>query len=310
MAIDLSICIVNWNTELYLKQCLEAIYQSPSSINFELIVIDNDSKDNSVNMVKDNFPQVNLIINDTNTGFAKANNQAVKLAKGNFVLLLNPDIVIYPDVFKNMVEYAYATPALGALTCRILNPDGTLQKDFYRRFPNLRTVFFYFSLLGKLLDKFLLKNKYKNRYFYSDFKFEKIEKIEQAGASCLMIPKKIIDRIGIFDERFPIYFNDVDFCKRVWESGHEIHMLPKAEAIHFGGQAVSQLPLNRNYGYFYSGLYTYFKKHHGLLKAILVKILILFNPFIAYFVILNRDGITAANKKVINKLKWERRLKA
>lgn len=259
----LSIIIVNWNTEKYLKQCLEAIYEVPSRIGFEVIVVDNHSSDNSLSMLKANFPQVKLLMNDSNLGYAKANNQGVELATGNFILLLNPDSIIYPDAFEGMVKYASNRPRLGALTCRVLNPDGTFQEEFYRRFPDLNTVFFYFFYLGRISDKFFLKNKFMNHYFYRDLKFDKVEKIEQAGASCLMIPKKIIREIGLFDEIFPIYFNDVDFCKRVWSSGYEIHMLPDAKAVHFGGGAVGQLPFKKNYGYFYSACIVISKNIRG-----------------------------------------------
>lgn len=140
--LQLSIIIVNWNTKDYLKDCLSSIFKSITELNFEVIVVDNNSADESVEMVKEKFPQVRLIENKENLGFAKANNQGYEISKGRIIALLNPDTIIYKGVFEQIVDYLMKNLQVGAATCRLLNPDNSFQRNF-RRLPDFHIAFMW-----------------------------------------------------------------------------------------------------------------------------------------------------------------------
>ncbi len=269
---DLSILIVNWNTKAYLQECLQSIYSSVKSISYEVIVVDNNSGDGSTEMVRKNFPEARLIENKDNAGFARGNNQAYGVSKGKVIGLLNPDTIIYPDTFEKMVEYLNTHNGVGAVSCKFLNPDGTLQREFYRRFPTVSTIFFRYTHLGQRMNPRIFKNKVLNRFFYYDKSFKDTEVVEQPGATCLFIRRSIVEKIGLFDEQFPILFNDVDLCKRVWDEGYEIHVLADAHITHYGGANIRKLQREELTQIACDGIRNYFKKHHGLVKSWLVSL--------------------------------------
>src|SRR4030066_856653 len=132
---DLSILIVNWNTKVFLDGCLQSIYSSVKDISFEVIVVDNNSGDGSAEMVRKTFPETRLIENKENAGFARGNNQADAVSKGKVIGLLNPDTIVYPGTFEKMVDYLNTHEGVGAVSCKFLNPDGSLQRQYFRRFP-------------------------------------------------------------------------------------------------------------------------------------------------------------------------------
>lgn len=305
---ELSIIIVNWNTKNYLSDCLVSIYENIKGVSFEVIVIDNNSSDGSSEMVKDKFPHVKLIASNVNTGFAKGNNIGYRISDGEYIAYLNPDTIIYPYTFETAVSYLRTHPKVGAVSCKFLNPDGSFQREFYRRFPNFSTVFFCFTLFGVFIDKTFLKRKYANNYFYQDKNFDKIEKIDQPGATFMVIPRSVLEKIGGFDEKFPIFFNDVDLCKRVWGAGLEIHLLNDVEITHYGGRGIRQLFWSSATQYFMVGCYRYFRKHHGIFLALLVIFLLLLNPLVVfcfqavkylfkYVLSIKKYGMLKANKK-------------
>lgn len=274
---ELSIIIVNWNTKYYLRDCLVSIFESLKGVSFEIIVIDNNSSDGSVELVKKIFPQVKLVASNLNTGFSRGNNIGYKISDGEYIAYLNPDTIIYSYTFETAISYLRTHPKVGAVSCKFLNPDGSFQREYYRRFPTLSTVFFCFTLFGVFIDKTFLKRKYANNYFYRDKNFDKIEIIDQPGAAFILIPRIILEKIGVFDEKFPIYFNDVDLCKRVRRAGLEIHLLNDVVITHYGGKAIGQLFWPSASKYFMVGCYRYFRKHHGILPALLVIFILLLN---------------------------------
>lgn len=150
--LDLSICIVNWNVESLLKACLRSIIDNTSGISCEVIVVDNDSSDGSVDMVKAEFPQVKLIVNKENAGFTRANNQAIRISKGRYIMLLNPDTVIIDNALNKMVRFMESRFDCGALGCKLLNTDGTLQRSC-KTFPSLDVILYNSLFLDSLFRK-------------------------------------------------------------------------------------------------------------------------------------------------------------
>lgn len=303
---ELSIIIVNWNTKDYLRDCLASIFKNTKGVSFEVIVLDNNSSDGSSEMVKDKFPHAKLIASNVNTGFARGNNIAYKISGGDYIAFLNPDTVVYPNTFETTVTYLRTHPRVGAVSCKFLNYDGSFQRQFYRRFPTFPTVFFYFTILGAFIDKNLLKRKYEDIYFYKDKDFDKIEIIDQPGATFMVIPRSVLEKIGGFDEKFPIFFNDVDLCKRIWKIGLEIHFLHDISITHYGGRGIKKLGWAANW-YFLVGCYRYFKKYNGIFCASLVFFLLLINLFVStivriiskYLFDIKEYGFLKANKKAV-----------
>ena len=266
----LSIVIVNWNTISYLRDCLASIFENTTRLPFEVIVVDNASHDGSAEMVSREFPLTKLKANTLNTGFAKGNNIGYATAGGDYIAILNPDTIVHPNVFAESVSYLQSHPEVGIVTCKLLNPDGTLQRGYYRRFPNLSTVFFCFTIVGSCFDRLLLRSRWNNKYFYEDKRFDTIEQIDQTGGTFMLISKAVVECTGLFDEQFPIFFNDVDLCKRIWQAGLEIHFLPHIAITHYGGRSVRQLGGWTAYKHLSIGCFHYFKKHHGLAKTAIV----------------------------------------
>jgi GT2 family glycosyltransferase len=256
---------------------LSSIFENVKGISFEVIVVDNNSSDGSAEMVKNEFPLTNLVASDVNHYYAKGNNIGYKISKGNYIGFLNPDTIIYPNTFRAAVEYLRTHPDVGAVSCKFLNPDGSFQREYYRPFPKLSTVLFCLTSIGHLFDKNILKSKYENIYSYKDKSFNKVEKIDQPGATFIVIPRFILLKVGVFDERFPIFFNDVDLFKRIWEAGYEIHVLNDITITHYAGKGVQQIGELAIHREFDVDCYRYFKKHHGIAQSVFIAVCLLTN---------------------------------
>lgn len=255
----LSIIIVNWNVKELLRKCLESVYGGAKNASFglEVIVVDNASTDGSAEMVKRKFPQTALIANKTNQGFAKANNQGISLSKGDFILLLNPDTVILDNALGKSVEFMKKNKDCGVMGCKILNPDKTLQPSV-RRFPKFLPIFLIFLKLPKILPNL----KAINNYLATDFDYAKTQTANQVMGAFMMIRKEVFERAGLLDEKFFIWFEEVDFCKRVWENGYKVYYTPQAEIIHYGGQSFDQQKVIKKQLIFFKSAWRYFLKHH------------------------------------------------
>lgn len=277
---DLSILIVNWNTRALLEGCLQSIYSSVNNISFEVVVVDNNSGDGSIEMVKKSFPETRLIENKDNAGFARGNNQAYVISNGQMIGVLNPDTIVYPGTFEKMVDYLNTHDRVGAVSCKFLNPDGSLQRQYFRRFPTISTVFFRYTELGKRIDRRLFHGKALSSFFYDDKTFERTETIEQPGATCLVMRRSLIEKIGLFDEQFPILFNDVDLCRRIWNEGCEIHVLTDVHITHYGGANIRKMSGEEFSRTALSGVFNYFRKHHGIMTATLLKVIVYVSKWI------------------------------
>ena len=267
----LSIIILSFNTKKLTKKCLASIFKYPPRFQFEVLVVDNASKDDSPEMIRNNFPQVKLIINKKNLGYAKANNQAAKIAKGQYILLLNSDVEIKKGTIKSLINHLDTHSDVGATTAKLLNPDGSIQYYYHRRFPS------FLSFNSSILEHyFKINTSLAKNYLMLDEKFDKEIEIEQAATTALAIRKDLLKNIGrLFDNHFPLFFNDTDLCLRINKAGFKIMLLPQAKIIHFRGRSTDLLdPYVLREELFLSMLY-YFRKHKQILDYLLTKITLL-----------------------------------
>lgn len=244
--IILSIIVVNWNTRQLLQKCLQAITENIHDINSEIFVVDNGSSDGSQEMVRVNFPQVNLIENTENVGFAKANNQAIRFSKGKYILLLNSDAFLTSHAVQTMVNELDADQNIGITGAKLIYPDGRSQVS-YGPLPT------FMSEVGSLfgLDKL---NKTTSSY-------KGYEETGVVNGACMLIRRSLLDQIGLLDEEFFMFSEEVDLCKRCHQSGSKVVHIPSAVVIHAhgGSTGLSVQRIKR----LYTGKLQYFHKHFG-----------------------------------------------
>jgi GT2 family glycosyltransferase len=268
---DLSIVIVNWNTREFLFRCLRSVYDTTLDLDFEVIVVDNGSTDGSQDMVRRKFPAVSLIVNTENKGFAKANNQAIRRSRGRYVLLLNSDAFVCENTIEHTVAFMDGHPEAGMAGCKLLYEDGRLQPSCYA-FPTLSTEFFIAVGLDRLFPKSRLFGKYGMTYW----DFDDIREVDVILGAFMMVRATAIDEVGLMDERYFMYSEEVDWCYRFRDKGWRIYFYPHVETVHVGGGSTRRVRaemLVRLYG----SRIEFFRKHHGGLSARLLKLVIGFN---------------------------------
>lgn len=261
---DLSVLIVNWNAKEWLRNCLNSVYEdlrTCTGTNAQIYVVDNASSDGSVEMLMGQFPQVNLIDNAQNLGFAAANNQAIKSAEGQFLLLVNPDTLVHPGTIEKLIAHLRDSPQVGAVGPRILNPDGTIQVSA-EPFPNLsRETWRLFHF-----DRLVHFSQYSKRFFQN----QTAQAVDVLAGACILIRREVLERIGLLDEQFFVYSEEVDLCMRIRDAGWMIHWLPSATITHYGGRS-TQLVADRMFIELYANKVRFFRKHYGELKTICYK---------------------------------------
>ncbi len=252
-----SITIVTWNSEKYIKPCLLSILRQKDFgfKDFEIIIIDNNSKDNAISIIKNEFSEVLLIENSSNQGYARANNQGLKVAKGDFILFLNPDTQLQDNFFLPMLDFLERNKKTGAVAPKILNPDLSVQQSI-RSFPDYPILFYEITGLSKFFPGHKIFGKWRMVYF----NYNQLSEIDQPMASCLLVRKRTVDDIGYFDEDFPMFYNDVDFCFRLKEAGWQIYYLPESVVIHERGASTKQVRAKMIFS-MHKSLYHYFRKH-------------------------------------------------
>ena len=233
---DVSIIIVNWNTCDILSDCLVSVYEQTESVEFEVIVIDNHSTDGSVEMIKNKFPQVRLIENPANRGFAAANNQWITWAKGRYVLLLNSDTVVLDNAIAKIVSFADNKPDVAVAGCRVLNPDGTLQQTC-SMFPSV----FNMLLSSTYLYKLFPKSKLFGRERMSWWDRTDVREVDVVTGCFMLVRQDAIRKVGSMDERFFMYGEETDWCYRFRQAGWKVMFTPTAEIIHLGGASSSKI---------------------------------------------------------------------
>lgn len=239
---DVSIVIVSYNTSELLSKCLKSLKGALEGIKSEVFVVDNNSTDDSVKMVKSDFSWIHLIANTENLGFSKANNQAIKKASGEYILVLNPDTQVQKDTVKKMIGFMEKHLEVGIATCRIELPNGNLDLDCRRHFPTPFRSFTHFSGLSKIIKGTKLFDAYYMGYI-SD---KKEHEIDSCVGAFMMIRKKDLDRVGLFDEDFFFYGEDLDLCWRFGEKGYKIMYTPITKILHHKGAASGMKPTSKH----------------------------------------------------------------
>lgn len=277
--IDVSIIIVNYNTRALLKESLESI--RPLNLRHETIVVDNASTDDSAEMVAQEFPEVLLIKNATNERFAKPNNDAMKLANGRYIFLLNSDASLKSNALERLAGYLDRQPEVGMCGPQLLYPDGTIQPSC-RGFVSLWTHFCDMTALDRLFPNSRLFASSELTFF--DHKSER--EVDHLMAAAIMVRAEVIKSVGMFDERLSIYYNDLDWSRRIKDAGWKIVFYPGAQVVHHLGWTAR--PLIRNKEIFreqYGNILYYYKKHFGGWAVLLYKIMLLlgFLPRVAFW---------------------------
>lgn len=254
----LSIIIVNYNVKEFLEQALQAIDKATVNLDAEVLVVDNHSVDESVKMVRTHYPWVHLIVNEQNVGFAAANNQALREARGEYLLLLNPDTLVQEDTFTTMIGYLDEHPKVGMAGCKILNPDGTLQLACRRSFPTLRVALPKIFGLSRLFPGSRFFGKYNLTYLDPDVETD----VDAVSGSFMMVRQEAMKQVGLLDESFFMYGEDLDWCYRFKQAGWEVKYVPETKIIHYKGES-SKFAAFDSFITFYRAMDLFVRKHFG-----------------------------------------------
>ncbi|MEI7811061.1 MAG: glycosyltransferase [Ignavibacteria bacterium] len=254
--IDLSIIIVNFNVKEFLQNLLNSIQRSSSEITKEIIVIDNASDDGSVEILREKFPEVKLIANKVNIGFGKANNMGLEIAKGKYILLINPDTIVQEDTFDKIISFMDSRPEAGLVGCKVLNSDGTLQLACRRSFPGPWVSFTKVTGLGKMFPKSKLFARYNLTYLDENETCE----VDAISGCFMMLRKDTYDKTGGFDSRFFMYGEDLDLCYRVQKSGAKVYYLHTTQIIHYKGESTKRSNMDET-KVFYDAMHLFVKKY-------------------------------------------------
>ncbi|TSC56668.1 MAG: family 2 glycosyl transferase [Parcubacteria group bacterium Gr01-1014_18] len=243
---DLSIIILNYKSSGLCRTAIRGIEKIPHKISYEIIVVDNDSRDGLDQIMKDEFPHIRFIQSGKNLGHPAGNNLGISASSGRYVMILNADIAVLDNAFDKVVEYMDAHPQVGASACRLMNPDGTLQYSC-RRFYRMMTPLYSRTFLGKTRRG----DAHMRDFLMIDYDHSKSGPVDWLQGSCLLLRRSVLQKIGAMDERFFLYFGDVDWCRRVWNSGHEVHYIANASIVHYfhresrGGMKMLLNPVGR-----------------------------------------------------------------
>lgn len=254
----LSICLVSYQARDYLKACLDSIYAAAHSLpGCEIIVVDNGSKDGTVEMIRSEYPDVCLITNPYNRGFTIPYNQALKQARGAYLLVLNPDTIVEIAAIEELIRFLHDHPQAGICGPKVLNPDGTLQKPCRRGESRPWAVISYFTGLSRLFPK----SRFFSEYLLSYLDEDETHEVAGVSGSCMLIRREVIDDIGYLDERFFAYQEDADFCFRARQAGWKIFYVPSAKIIHYGGVGGSHVQPYRSIIEWHRSYWLYYRKN-------------------------------------------------
>lgn len=255
---DVSIIVVSFNAREMLVRCLNSILTTVLGPSYEIVVVDNASKDGSPQLVASEYPQARLIDNETNLGFARANNQGIAVSSGRYILLLNSDAVLLPGTVRTMIDFMDAHQQVGVVGAQLLNPDGSFQGS-YADFP---------SLLGELL----LLSKLAHLVYpptYPSYPAEQSREgrdVDWVSGACLMARRSAMDVVGLLDEGYFMYTEETDWCYRMRAAGWSVHYLPDAKVIHWSGQSAVSEP-ERKRSQLYRSKWLFMQKHSGRAAA-------------------------------------------
>jgi len=261
--IDISIIIVSWNTKKYLEECLNSLRTISGNLSTEIIVVDNASADGTPEMVRTQFPDVKLIESGANLGFAKGNNLGIQKATGRYLCLINSDVNVPPDCLSTMHSYMEQQPTIGVTGPAMLRTDGKVHRSGMR-FPTLWTV----ALRALYLDSIFDGVKFFGGFLMKDFRFDRITDIEVLDGWFWMVRREALIQVGTLDERFFMYAEDVDWCKRFHMARWRVVFYPTARALHYCGASSANAPSRFTVEMQRANL-QYWKKYHGRVSLLL-----------------------------------------
>jgi GT2 family glycosyltransferase len=255
-SMKLSVIIVNYNVRAYLEQCLRTVFTALEGVEGEVFVVDNLSTDGSVDMVRDKFPQVELIANQENVGFSRANNQAIRVARGEYVLLLNPDTVVGEDVFHKVITFLDEHPKAGGLGVKMVDGTGRFLPESKRGLPTPQVAFF--KIIG--LTRLFPRSRIFGRYHLGHLPENSTAPIEILSGACMFLRRETLDKVGLLDESFFMYGEDIDLSYRITLGGYENWYFHEARIIHYKGESTKKSSVNYVF-VFYNAMAIFAQKH-------------------------------------------------
>lgn len=253
----LSIIIVSWNVKDDLLRCLSSLRDNAPSESVEVIVVDNMSSDGTVDGLKQTFPEVTVIANQENRGFASANNQGLAVSHGCYVLFLNPDTIVHPNSLDKLIAFMDSNPDVGACGAKLLYADGSIQASV-KQFPSFRVALYRHTIFRSLR---LFRGCYR-KWAMKDFDYDRQLDVDQVSGAAMMVRRSVIDEVGSMDEAFFMYYEEVDLCYRIKQRGWRVMFLPDAVITHLSGRSAKQIRLKRRLMMFKS-LMVFFRKHRN-----------------------------------------------
>jgi len=277
---DLTVSIVSYNSLNFLRDCLDSILENPPSLKYEIIVVDNASADGSCELVQKNFPQVKLLRNSKNTGFAAANNKAISKTNSKYILLINSDCKVYKNSLDNLVSFMEKNKKVGIAGPKIINSDGSVQLSC-RKFPSIFNAAFH-TILTNIVPNNPFSRKYKLADVNRDTPFE----VDWVSGSAMIIRRKALEDTGPIDERYFMYVEDLDLCYRMWQKSWKVYYYPCASILHHIGGSSGNSELKACFRMQRSVFYFFWKNHRKSWKIFLIPLLIIvlaFRVFITFF---------------------------
>ena len=253
-----SICIVTYKVRDLLRDCLNSLAEA-TRLDYEVIVVDNGSQDGVVEMLHSEYPSVEVIENEQNLGFTRPTNQAMRLSRGKYLILLNPDTLVQPEALDTLVTFMQDHPEVGICGPKVLNRDGSLQKPCRRGESRPWAVFTYFSGLSSLFPKSKLFGEYLMNYMDED----QAHPVAGVSGSCMLVRRETLNQIGYMDERFFAYQEDADYCYRARQAGWQIYYLPQARIIHYGGMGGSRVQPYRSIYEWHRSYFLFYRKNYA-----------------------------------------------
>ena len=294
--VDISLIIINWNTKQLLVDCINSIKEQTKSTSYEIIVVDNASKDDSVAVVSSLFPEVKIIVNPENYGFSKANNIGINQSSGRYVCLVNSDIIVLDNAIDKLVAHADTNNAIGLIAPLTVDENNEIRENC-RKFPNLWNLF----CEAVYLYKFFPKSYYLHGRAIPRNHIRKIYRAENLSGCFLMARKEAVDKVGLLDERFYFYGEDIDWCKRFVKNKYDVVYYSRTTSIHLGGGSTASAPVKYQVEMEKANL-KYWRKHHIFTSVILYILLNFFQNSLS-FTLLTLSSILSNTQRKKNKVK-------
>jgi len=274
MTCDLSIIIVTWNVVDYVRDCLKSVLQNtPANLIYEIIVVDNASTDFTSSIIKNEFPQVIIIPNSSNVGFARGNNQAISVAKGKYILFLNPDTILHENAIKIMVEFLDKNQNMGLVGPKLLDEDGSIQLACARKFPSL---LFRLTCDVMSLSSLPTIGKHLKKYLQYPYDYSVSQEVEAISGACMLTRRESLDNTGGFGEEYIHGGEDLELCLRIKQAGLKTYYLQEAVVTHFGGRSSCQAKLRVFVNSILSDQIYYLKSFgriHGILYRLIIQLI-------------------------------------